>query len=130
MFEKQSNLFNAMNPLAFGVRKFFLQVLGNTRYVKHQTYIDRLATYVQTEQDYKDMGQLIAEVYETGYMKAVEEHREAIERLGYKTEIKRTDSPTKTEPIFSEKSQVSCQTKCNYTDNPSAPDAQTGPSTT
>jgi hypothetical protein len=46
-----------------------------------------LTSNVVTEQDAKEFAQLLADVYEMGFLRATNQYREHLEKMGYKLSI-------------------------------------------
>lgn len=74
------------NPKAFTLKKWFIELLKE-RYAKHDPIIERVALSLSTDTDLKDFGALIAEVFEAGYFKAVNDYKEQAEKAGMKIKI-------------------------------------------
>lgn len=82
-----SNIRNyAANPRSFTLKKWFHELLKE-KYIPHDHIVDRVAPSLVTEKDMEDFGKLIVEVYEKGYLKAVEDYREQFEKMGVKINI-------------------------------------------
>jgi hypothetical protein len=94
------------NPLGIVVKKYMFDVLQE-RYLKHEDIIERVSHSLATRCDVEKFGKLILEVYEAGFMKAVNDNKEAWERLGYKPTIKQSPTPNAQQPqtIFKNTSQ-------------------------
>ena len=93
------------SPHGQDIKRFAHQFLQE-RYAKHEKYLDRIASQIGTEEDLESFSKLLLDIFESGFMKAFEEYKEQLNRLGYKLQIKPEEIPKKTEPIFpqSEKS--------------------------
>lgn len=74
------------NPKAFTLKKWFLELLKE-RYTKHDPIIERVALSLSTDSDLKDFGALIAEVFEAGYFKAVNDYKDQAEKAGMKIRV-------------------------------------------
>jgi len=59
------------------------QFLGS-RYEEHKEIVERIATILVTEQDFQKFMQMMASVFEAGFMKAVNDYRSQ----GFQVEIK------------------------------------------
>ncbi len=75
------------NPKGMIIKNHILQILGQNRFTKHQNFIERLATVLQTTSDIQDLGALMTSVYEVGYLKALDECREKLSKLGYNVTV-------------------------------------------
>ena len=87
------------NPLIQGVKKFMYDLLGPERFAPHQDTIEALARTVFNEKDYEYFGKLMAEVYEAGYMRSVEDHRQTLEKMGLQVTLKKSEAQP-ANPIF------------------------------
>jgi len=87
---QQSNNPNFMkymsNPRSFTLKKWFSGILQN-RFAIHENTIERVATAIITEADLEAFGKLMGELFEVGYMKAVNDYREEFEKMGVKITI-------------------------------------------
>ena len=93
------------SPHGHALKKYSFDILQE-RYSKHEKCLERLASQIATEDDLQDLGKLLVDVFEAGFMKAFIEYREKLKELGYTLQIKGEKIPQKTDPIFpqSEKS--------------------------
>lgn len=83
----KSNFISYMsNPRAFTLKKWFIELLQED-YPPFDTIIERIATSLTTDQDLKEFGQLITQVYEKAYRKSVDDYRSEIEKLGVKINV-------------------------------------------
>ncbi len=74
------------NPKGIAVKKMMYEFLKE-RYGKNDQIIERLTTALQTEADIQAFVKLVMDVYETGYMRAVEDHREQLQKIGLQVKI-------------------------------------------
>ena len=75
-----------INPYGVGFKKYMLSILQE-RYRQHEAIIEKLSELVHSEKDYTVMGQLVLAVFEAGFMKSVEQHRELLEKIGLKPTV-------------------------------------------
>lgn len=87
------------NPIGNAVKKFIVQLLG-AKCNPHERIVDQISRAVYNEKDYEDFGKFIAEVYEAGYMRAIDEHTAELTRLGLKVTLKMIEKPKEVEPLF------------------------------
>jgi hypothetical protein len=66
-------------------KKYILDMLGN-KYPKHEKLIDRMLFFL-SDPDLKDFSSFLADVYESAYLKCVEDHKKSLEKVGYKVNI-------------------------------------------
>lgn len=89
----------AQNPQAVAIKRYLFEMLKD-RYRKNERYIDRVALSTVTREDYESLGALLADVYESGFMRAVEQYKENISRLGLKVEVVPEERQKSGKPIF------------------------------
>lgn len=75
------------NPYTTAFKKYMNQFLGS-HFEQHKDTIERISSIIITEQDFKNAMQMIACVYESGFMKAAEDYRVHFDKMGIKLEIK------------------------------------------
>lgn len=63
-------------------QKYLWEMLQE-RYESNQHIIERVVSVIITEQDIKDFGKLIADLYDMGFQRATNQYKEHLERLGY-----------------------------------------------
>ena len=85
------------SPHSFAVKKYLVEMLKE-RYTKHDPYISRLASTMNTDEDVKGFSAFIADVYEAGFMKAYSDYREELKKLGYGLQVVPENSTTKDIP--------------------------------
>lgn len=84
MFNNNQDL---SNPYRLAIQKYLVQILGG-RYTKYHDLMQRMTHNIVTTKDATDFGQMMVEIYEVAYMKAVEDYRGAVEAHGFKIDIK------------------------------------------
>lgn len=62
------------------------------KYHKNEAIIERLGALLITDSDVKSFFSLLADVYETGYLKSVNDHKEQLNKIGLKARIVAQDS--------------------------------------
>lgn len=75
------------NKYITGLRQYMYQFIGSTRYEKNKDIIERIGHQLVTESDFKAFMVLAVDIYESAYLKAVEDYRQHFEKLGVKVEI-------------------------------------------
>ena len=68
-------------------KKYVFDMLQE-HYIKHEKMIDRLSHYLITEEDVKEFCEIIAAAYSQGYLKAVNDYKEQLRKIGYDVSIK------------------------------------------
>lgn len=89
----------AQNPQAIAIKKYLFEILKE-RYGRSSGYIDRLAVGTMTRDDYESLGALVADIYEAGFMRAVDQYKEQMSKLGMKVEVVPEQRAPAGEPIF------------------------------
>lgn len=74
------------NPKINYIQKCLFEILKE-RYPKHQEISERIAASLLTENDTKEFLALMIDTYEAGYLKAVEDHKQQLEKLGLKASV-------------------------------------------
>ncbi len=69
------------NPQSIAIKKYLFEILKE-RYPANESFIDRLVTNIQTKEDYERFGKFIADIFETGFIKAVDEYKEQLLKMG------------------------------------------------
>mgnify|MGYP004076159439 CR=1 FL=1 len=82
----ESHMKYMANPRAFTLKKWFAGILQN-KMPAHDQIIERVSTSLVTDGDLKAFGELMGALYEVGYMKAVNDYKKELQRLGIKTKI-------------------------------------------
>jgi len=81
------------NPRSFTLKKWFAGILQE-RFPRHENTVERVATAIVTEADLEAFGKLMGDLFEVGYMKAVNDYRDEFERMGVKITIgTKSESP-------------------------------------
>lgn len=82
-----ANLMRYMaNPRAFALKKWFSGIM-QSHYEKHEPIIERVATSIVTEADLQAFGALMGDLFEIGYMKAVNDYRDELEKMGVSIKV-------------------------------------------
>ena len=76
------NWMNQFNNLNGNYIKKVMFELIKEKYYKNEQIIDRLGTMLANESDKKSFFTLVTDVYETAYMKSVQDHKEQLTQLG------------------------------------------------
>ena len=74
------------NPYAPTIKKFLFDMLKQ-EYSKHEPFIDKMVSTISTPKEYEDISKFLLEIYQSGYLTAVDQHREGLEKLGLKANI-------------------------------------------
>ena len=84
-----SSLFT--DPKIQQIKKLVFEI-SNTKYVENEEIIERLCSLILTKHDGEKFIKLIMDIYESGYKKSVNDHKEILEKLGYSVKITGTQS--------------------------------------
>lgn len=94
------------NPHSSAIKKYLFEILKG-RYQRNEKFIEQISSLVSTKEDYEALGMLVVDVFETGFLKAFNEYKEQMAKMGMKVEIvAEQKAPTNAPKIFghSEKS--------------------------
>lgn len=69
------------NPKSHYLKKIMFDILQE-RYSQNESIIDRLSVMLLTESDLSSFLKLITDTYELGYIKSVNDHKSALEKIG------------------------------------------------
>lgn len=95
-----SNYFS--NPFSITIKKFLYEILKE-RYVENEKFIDRMCNDLRLQEDMQNFVKLINDSYQMGFLLAVEQHKEALNKIGLNVNLSNNFENQKT--IFqSEKS--------------------------
>lgn len=75
------------NPKGWGIRRA-MSVFLKDKYNKNEEILERISSSIVTEKDAQQFNALITDVYELGFMSAVDQHREQLEKMGIKATIR------------------------------------------
>lgn len=70
-----------MNPRGHQLKKVMFEFLKE-RFAANEQIIERVASSLTTDGDMKSFLKFATDIYETAYMKAVNDHRDQLEKLG------------------------------------------------
>lgn len=87
------------NPLAFGLKRHFYEILQE-KYIPNEQIIEWMAANTLTENQYEEIGKLVSNLYEAGYMKAVEDHKAQLESMGVRAYVRPQTPDSIASPIF------------------------------
>lgn len=89
----------AQNPQAVAIKRYLFEMLQE-RYRRNEKYIDRVASFTATKEDYESLGSLLADVYESGFVRAVDQYKDQLAKVGMKVSIVPESKPPQGKPIF------------------------------
>jgi hypothetical protein len=80
------------NPQSMAIKKYLFELLKE-RYGRNERFIERFANTIGTKEDYDGLGSLITDIYETGFLKAVNEYKDQFTRLGMNVSVVPEEKP-------------------------------------
>lgn len=87
------------NPFRYGIKRHLFEIL-KYRFSENEESIDRLSSAIKTKKDFEDFGKLIMSVYEAGYMRSTEDHRDGLAKLGFQAILEPPQIKPEPKPIF------------------------------
>jgi len=96
-----SDVMNALaNPYSRSLKKFIFDVLGHRYNDKHDELLERIAHSLVTRQDVEGFSKLISDVYESAYMKCLNDHKELMQKMGHNVTVTPGEPESESAPIF------------------------------
>ena len=80
--------------------KVYMSEILKNRYSKHEPILERIGPGLSLDRDVQSFVELIVEIYEIGYLKAVTDYEKEINKLGYNVKIVPPEQPKETPKIF------------------------------
>lgn len=80
------------NPNEIYIKRYMFDILQQ-KYSKHEKFIEKLSKFINAKEELDEFGSLVADIYENGFLKAFNDYKNQIEKLGFKIEI----GPSQTE---------------------------------
>lgn len=74
------------NPKGFAIRQWLAQLLQQ-EYTPHDPIVERISSALTTQKDLEDFGNLIGTVYSAGFMKAFNDYKKQLEKMGLKINL-------------------------------------------
>jgi hypothetical protein len=84
--------FMFQNPQSIAIKRYIFEVLKE-RYSKNEKFVDRLASLITTKEDYESLGIFITDLYETGFLRAVDQYKDQFNKMGMKVSIVPEEKP-------------------------------------
>lgn len=79
-----------INPKKTAIRKWLNEILQE-RYAKHDGIAERITHCLITNKDMDDFSKLIAEIFEVGYLKCLNEYKVKLKEHGLQVKLKYND---------------------------------------
>ena len=83
------------NHYSHGIKKILFEILKE-KYESNNYSIEKICEEIKKEKDYKEMSNLILEIYNKGFSTAISQQKEMLENLGIKVRVQ--DGSVKTTP--------------------------------
>jgi hypothetical protein len=80
--------------------KQHLSVILQNRFPKYLELLERVGFALQTDSDMQLFGQLVADIYEIGYTKAMQDFQGEVQKLGYNVKITAPEQTATDKKIF------------------------------
>ncbi len=74
------------NPRAFAVKRWLSEFLKD-RYHKHEDLAERISISLVTQEDLTNFGKLLTDLFELGYLKAVNDYKDQLKKHGITVKI-------------------------------------------
>lgn len=74
------------------IKKYLFELLKE-RYAKNEKFIDRLSSTVATKEDYESLGNLVVDIFETGFLKAVDGYKDELAKMGLRVNVVPEERP-------------------------------------
>lgn len=84
---KPNNWMDLMQaPRSLAIKKYIAQILEN-KYMAYEETIERATHQLITERDMSSFGKMVADIYEAGYMRAVNDYKTQLEKMNIRVNI-------------------------------------------
>ena len=80
------NIQQLMNPQSTVLKRYLFEILRE-KFPRNEEIIERVASALVTQGDLQGFSQLIIDVFETGYFKSLNEHKDILTRAGLKVNV-------------------------------------------
>lgn len=94
---------NLSNPHSNLIKKYLYEILKE-KYIEHEKFIDRICSTLAIQEDAQEFVKIIGDVYQKGYVLAVDQHKEALAKIGMSVKI--TSGDKSENKIFNQKNQA------------------------
>lgn len=74
------------------IKKYLFELLKE-RYARNEKFIDRLSSTVATKEDYESLGSLVVDIFETGFLKAVDGYKDELAKMGLRVNVVPEEKP-------------------------------------
>ncbi len=70
----------------YAIKKYMFDILQH-KFPEHEHFIERMVGGLVTEKDYESFSKFVAIIYETGYLKAVNDYKGELAKIGLKVSV-------------------------------------------
>jgi deoxyhypusine synthase len=98
------------NPYGNGIKIYLNEIIGSNGVARNEDILERISRVIVTENDYKQFGKLVATIYESAHIKAMEQisqYRDVLERHGLRIGITTDVVKPGVEKIFKDQDENS-----------------------
>lgn len=74
------------------IKKHIFEMLGE-RYGRNERFVERLVSQVTTKEDYDGLGTFLADLFESGFVRAVNQYKDQFTKMGMKVSIVPEEKP-------------------------------------
>lgn len=74
------------------IKKHIFEMLGD-RYARNERFVERLVSNITTKEDYEGVGIFLADLFESGFVRAVDQYKEQFANMGMKVKIVPEEKP-------------------------------------
>jgi|LakMenEpi03Aug12_release.lakeMendotaPanAssembly.Ray.scaffolds.fasta_scaffold233402_4 hypothetical protein len=85
------------NPFSITIKKFLYEILKD-RYLENEKFIERMCNDLRLKEDIENFVKLLNDAYQMGFLLSVEQHKEALNKLGLQVNL--------VDPTISEKDKI------------------------
>lgn len=89
------------NPQSITIKRYLFEILQE-RYSKNEKFIDRIASTVITKEDYDGLGSFVTDIFEIGFLRAVNQYKDQLNKMGVRVNIVPEEKPTNAKKIFTQ----------------------------
>jgi hypothetical protein len=80
------------NLQASAIKKHIFEMIGG-RYGRNERFIERLVGQVNTKEDYEGLGTFLADLFESGFLRAVDQYKDQFAKMGMKVNVVPEEKP-------------------------------------
>jgi len=96
----QNDILNMLSGQHSQALKKYVYELIKDRYPQHEEILSRVTPSLVTKHDVEKFARLIADIYESGFMRATDQYKETMNQLGYELKIVPPKNKEEAQKIF------------------------------